>query len=139
MDNYVALRKSLKFISSDVGLLSYIAKLPRMNNDPYLISYGIWPCDTSLIGGKKYSGRSSGCGYTWENAVLSTIGEVVERYCPAFYNKDDFIKSSYKDLKVKAIHPSEIALFHPDQYKEKTFLLQNLMKILRYIGLLVLI
>lgn len=125
MDTYTALKKSLQFISADAGLLSYIAKLPRMNNDPLLVSYGIWPCDSSLIGGLKYSGRSSGCGYTWENAVLSTMGEVVERYCPAFYDRQSFKKASYRELSqmtdIRITHPSQIALFHPDQFSEKNF------------------
>jgi ribosomal protein S12 methylthiotransferase accessory factor len=126
MNSYSALKKSLRFISSDAGLLSYIAKLPRSNNDPLLVSYGIWPCDSSEIGGLKYSGRSSGCGYAWEDAVLSTIGEVVERYCPAFYNKGDFRKASFSEMattcKERVISPSQIALFHPEQYSNKDFI-----------------
>ncbi len=125
MNSNSALKKSLKFISSDAGILSYIAKLPRSNSDPLLVSYGIWPCDSCQVGGLKYGGRSSGCGYTWEDAVLSTIGEVVERYCPAFYNKEEFKKASYNEMasmsKERVISPSQIALFHPDQYRDERF------------------
>lgn len=115
------LKKSLNLISSEAGVLCYLAKLPRMNDDPLLISYGIWPCDTTAIGGLKFSGRSSGCGYSWENAVLTTIGEVVERYCPVFYDKKSFIKSSFNNFPNKAIHPDNIALFHPKQYENIKF------------------
>ncbi|MCC8088617.1 MAG: YcaO-like family protein [Rikenellaceae bacterium] len=119
--DYIGLKKGLRIISDEIGLLSYIAKLPNLNSDPNIISYGIWPCDTTHIGGLKYSGRSSGCGHNWEHAVLSTIGEVVERYCPAFYSKNDLIKSAYKNLRDKAVDPKEFALFHPAQYKQKDF------------------
>ncbi len=118
---YVGLRKGLKLVSPEVGILSYIAKLPPLQFDPKLISYGIWPCDTTCLGGLRYAGRSSGCGYKWEHAVLSTLGEVVERYCPAFYNKKDLIRSSYKNLTGKAVKPSEVALFHPKQYENLNF------------------
>lgn len=121
MNNFRSLNKSLKFLSAEAGLLCYIAKLPRMHLDPNLISYGIWPSDSSVVGGKKYSGRSSGCGYEWENAILSTIGEVIERYCPAFYDTNTFIKSSYKNLQKPAIHPNEIAMFHESQYGGQNF------------------
>lgn len=118
---YIAMKKGLKLVSSEIGVLSYIAKLPPLHFDPKLITYGIWPCDTTSLGGLRYSGRSSGCGYTWEQAVLSTLGEVVERYCPAFYSKKDLIRSSFRNLEQRAIRPGEIALFHPKQHEDLSF------------------
>lgn len=115
------LNKALHFISNQAGILSYISKLPTFSFDPRLMAYGIWPCDTSRLAGKKWSGRASGCGYTWIESALTTIGEVVERYCPTFYNSDEFIRSSYKNLCRPAIHPSKIALFHKNQYNSFAF------------------
>ncbi len=119
--NTVYLKKASRIISDEIGILTSICTLPRMHSDPKLIGYGIWPCETSVLGGLKYGGRSSGCAYSWDQAILTTVGEVVERYCPAFYNTTDFIKSSYKNLGKKAVHPSEIALFHPKQYEGLSF------------------
>lgn len=115
------IRKALKFISTDVGLLNYITKLPRLHHDPKLISYGIWPCDTTRLGGFKYGGRSSGCGYSWDQAFLTTVGEVVERYCPAFYDAHTLVRSSYSELDGNGITPKEFALFHEKQYKQLLF------------------
>lgn len=50
--------KSRKLISYRTGLLGHIIKQPRLNGDPKLISFGIWPCDTTRLGGEKYGGRS---------------------------------------------------------------------------------
>jgi ribosomal protein S12 methylthiotransferase accessory factor len=114
-ENYV-LNKSLGLISPEVGMLSHISKLPTMNDDPNLIAYGIWPCNSSVFGPEQFGGRSSGCGPIWEHATLTTLGETVERYCPAHYNLEESIKSSFRSLSKPAVHPSQYALFHPEQY-----------------------
>ena len=119
--DYISLKKGAGIISNEVGILSHISKLPRLNDDPKLVSYGVWPCNTKLLGGAKYSGRSSGCGPDWVNSMLGTIGETVERYCASFYNTDEMITSSYARLQQKAIHPGEFALFHPKQYDNINF------------------
>lgn len=116
-----ALRKAKQLISTQVGILNYISKLPALHGDPKLIAYGIYPCDSTRLGALRFSGRSSGCGYTWQDAVLSTLGEVVERYCPTFYNRSTFIKQSYNQLDKPAVHPREIALFHSQQYEKFNF------------------
>lgn len=108
----------LKTISNELGLLYHIVKMPRLNSDPKMISYGIWPANTEYLGGEKFGGRSSGCGYVWDDAILGTIGETVERYAPAFCNIEEGIKSTYKDLNKEAVHPSEYALFHEKQYED---------------------
>ena len=110
------LNKALRAISPEVGILSRIARMPVMNQDPNLVSYGIWPSRTKDLGGEDFGGRCSGCGSDWEDAFLGTVGETVERYACAFYNLNESIKSSYNDLKKAAVHPSEFALFHPKQH-----------------------
>ena len=119
--DYISLRKGSRIISSETGILSHISRLPRLNQDPRLVSYGVWPCNTQLLGGAKYSGRSSGCGYDWKHAMLGTIGETVERYCASFYDEKAFVKSSYANLEQKAVHPDEFALFHPRQHEDVNF------------------
>ncbi|MBN1483057.1 hypothetical protein EH223_14125 [candidate division KSB1 bacterium] len=116
-----ALKKAKQLISTQIGILNYISKLPVLHGDPQLIAYGIYPCDSTRLGALRFSGRSSGCGYNWRDAILSTLGEVVERYCPTFYNRSAFIKSSYNQLDKPAVHPNDVALFHPRQYEKFNF------------------
>lgn len=111
------LNRGYQMISGELGLLSHITKLPTMNADPNLVAFGIWPCDTSVFSQEKFGGRSSGCGASWEHAVLTTIGETIERYCPSIYNLEEATYASYRELGKPAVHPSEYALFHEEQYK----------------------
>lgn len=108
--------KSSRLISYRLGLMRNIVKLPRLNNDPLLSSFGMWSCDTEQLLGEKFEGRSSGCNYNLLNAYMGTIGETVERYCPAFYNLNNMIRSNYRTIPVHAISPSEYALFHEKQF-----------------------
>jgi len=111
-----SVNKALHSISSEIGLLSRISKMPIMNKDPNLMSYGIWPGSTKAMGGEEFGGRSSGCGATWQEALMGTIGETVERYACAFYNLREAVKSPYRTLGKAAVHPGEYALYHEQQY-----------------------
>lgn len=92
-----------------------------MQSDPRLVSFGIWPGDSREVGGFRFSGRSSGCGFQWQDALLTTMGEVAERYCPAFYDRSKLVFSSYRGLGQPAIHPGELALYHEQQYADFDF------------------
>ncbi len=124
MNNIETLHNSLKAISPEIGILRYVAKLPRMSLDPRMVGFGIGATDTEFLSGEKYAGRSSGAGFSWDDALLGTIGETVERYAPCFYNKKEGIPSTYKDLKQLAIPPKEFALFHEKQIENEKFKLK---------------
>ena len=121
MSDLATLKYALKTISNDLGLLHHVIKLPGMNLDPKMVSYGILPANTEFLSGEKFSGRSSGCGFSWESAMLGTIGESLERYAPSFHNPDEGICCAYTALENEAIHPKEYALFHAEQFKDKRF------------------
>lgn len=117
MESIQALQNSLKAISNEIGILTHYVELPKYPTDPKIINCGIWCCNTKYINGESYNGRSGGCGYEWENTILSTIGETMERYACAFYDKNEALYSNYKNLGKPAVHPSEYALFHDVQFK----------------------
>ena len=108
--------KSNQLISYRLGLMQNMVKLPRLNNDPLSIAFGMWPCNTNQLHGERFEGRSSGCGFDLYGAFMGTIGETVERYCPAFYNKNNMFHGKYIDISTQAISPSEYALFHQKQH-----------------------
>ena len=109
--------KSTKLASYRNGILHSVMKLARQKSDPNSINFGVFPCNSTKLNGEKYEGRSSGCGYKIDDAYMGTVGETIERYCPAFYKLDTMVKSAHKDLKENAIRPREFALFHDRQYE----------------------
>lgn len=120
--------RSQKMISFQNGIIRSISKASRANEDPIINSFGINACNTKLLGGARYGGRSSGCGVAMYDAYISTIGETIERYCPALFSRTQMIKASYNDLNVPAVEPSNFALFSPEQialFKERNELIQE--------------
>lgn len=117
----LTLKNGLDAISNEIGMLYHLIKLPRMNGYPNMVNYGVWPSNTEYLSGEKYGGRSAGCGVKWEDAVLGTIGETVERYASAYYDLNESLFSSFKNLNKYAIHPKEFALFHSEQFKDERF------------------
>lgn len=113
-----------RLISPRLGVMRGITKLPRLHKDPFVASFGIWPCDTTKLNGEKFEGRSSGCNHTSIEAYLGTIGETIERYCPAFYDINKMFYGKYVDIVDAAVPPSEYALFHHKQheyYRQKKY------------------
>lgn len=108
--------KSQRIISFQNGILRTISKAERMNEDPFFNSFGIASCDTTVLGGSKYGGRSSGCGYDLYDAYISTIGETIERYSPALFDPSKMIKTSYDLLGDNAVNPVEFSLYSKEQY-----------------------
>ncbi|HFK5510559.1 TPA: YcaO-like family protein [Elizabethkingia anophelis] len=125
MSNLSTLINGLYTMSNEIGILYHVVKLPRLNNDPKQVNYGIWPSNTLYLSGEKYGGRSAGCGDNWEEAMLGTIGETLERYAPAFYNLKDSIFSSFENLNKSAVSPKEFALFHEKQYEDERFKIEK--------------
>ena len=120
--------KSQKLISYQNGILRSISRACRMNEDPLCNSFGIVPCDTTILGGARYGGRSSGSGKEMYHAYMTTIGETIERYCPALFKQEQMLKASYKSLGASAINPKEFALFSKEQiasFKSNNDTIQN--------------
>lgn len=118
------IKRSLDLISDKIGLLTYIGEVAHFNSDPKMFAYSAYNCETKVLSGEFYAGKSGGCGFTWNQAILSAIGEGVERYCPTFYNIDKLKKASYAELVKqgeKAISPDKFSLFHNEQYKTEKF------------------
>ena len=68
--------------------------------------------------------QGEGKGTTREEAVLSAIGEGVERYSASLWNEAEFAKSSLKELGERAFDPRWLVLFDGEQYARPGFAFQ---------------
>ena len=75
-----SLIKGTMLISNQFGIVNHVSKLPRLNYDPKLVSFGIWPSNTLAFGAEKYEGRSSGCNFTRvrDKKRLEKVGNLVK-------------------------------------------------------------
>ena len=122
--SHMQIEKSLNLVSEIIGILGHIGNVAEFNSDPKIKAVSAYNCETQILNGEYYAGKSGGCGFDLKTAVLSAVGEGVERYCPTFYNLSTMLEASYSDLKARgfdAIRPSLFSLFHESQYKTPSF------------------
>ena len=109
-----------KAVSDEVGIINTLTRMARHNEDPKYRVYAAAACNTEFLSGEKFAGQCSGIGIDWKEAVLSTVGETLERYSSTFYNLEEAVYEEYVNLE-NAIAPSEFAIFHPEQLKSERF------------------
>jgi len=71
--------------------------------------------------GKESNLQGEGKGATREEAVLSAIGEGVERYAASFWNQAELTKGSLKELGDRAFDPRWLVLYDDEQYARPGF------------------
>ena len=57
---------------------------------------------------------------------MGCLGELIERYSAAFYNPNEIVVSSYKQLKEATLSLDSYALFHENQYNNPHFIVRRL-------------
>lgn len=116
-------RKALRAISSDYGIITYLMKMPILNGDPKLVSYGVGASNLQVLVGMDYTPLSAGCSPKKNSAAIAAIGETIERYCCAFFDPKDSIYGSYHDHKASysLISPDKFSLFHSEQFQDPIF------------------
>ena len=95
-------------------IISEVGTLPTHINEPHLIRY-----QTKIPGFRDEYHQFYGIGHSFlssDEALLTSVGEAVERYCFLHYipTKKDMIMSSYRKIHGTAIDPLVIAGVHKD-------------------------
>lgn len=115
-----ALDKSFRLVGKNKPIIS-LYKNPRYNDEPQFFQY------TAVI--KRIASSSSphddvdnlagGTALSKEKAIMKALGEAVERYCLAFFRKNQFIYASVNELRQEYLDPSIVVNFSAKQLKNK--------------------
>lgn len=121
-------QNAFDLISEEYGIIKHLIGPIRQHSDPKIISYGV---STTNISALAILGtyppyfstklKSSGCGFDNNTALMSTIGEVIERYCATIFDESEFIRASHSEIIDKTIQLEEYALFHSSQFENPEF------------------
>lgn len=65
--------------------------------------------------------NGSGAAYTRQSALWATLGEMLERYCAAIYDRSSFLEASAAALGASAIPVPDVILFSEAQYSLPDF------------------
>ena len=111
----------MSYVGTEAGLLTgKIVHLPNRKLLPNILYQA--SCESTSL---KYVGSlsdtvvSGGIGFSEHEAIMSTVGEFVERYSSGYIKKERLIYGSYNELKKKGhklMDPALVKLYSADQY-----------------------
>lgn len=113
---------ALNTVSPKLGLIRNLRRAHRQFSDPLTITYSATTCDAGVFS-DSFTHSVSGAGVNWQDAVLSTIGEGLERYASGVYDLSIMKHAAAADLQEDAqvVAPERFALFHDRQYDQVDF------------------
>jgi ribosomal protein S12 methylthiotransferase accessory factor len=86
-------------VGARLGVIQHLALFEPGPGDPPLYYSGGAVCDVGrLVGGRSWQPPAGGVGVSPETAVMSAVGEAVERYCSAFIPTTELVPGAYRDL-----------------------------------------
>lgn len=117
-----ALGSLAELISPRVGVIRTLSRISRGTEEPsppVICQALVSQFDYRTA--KTTDRMAAGKGETERDAMLSAIGEALERYCSYQHNADAVIRSTVAELGRAAIHPQEFVLYSDRQYSTPGF------------------
>ncbi len=108
-------------VDARTGIIREVAELRIDDDDPPFVHYLSTSSNTEAFGLLPNFGNNGGVGTSARSALAKALGEGVERYCSAFFDVDDFVWSSFADLRSAATAPESFALYSGEQYATADF------------------
>ena len=109
------IRRGSRLISRKVGLIRRVAETRYQAQDPVVFAAGVLPADFSRCVSGGVAADAGGAGDTAAMAMVSAIGEAVERHCACLPDRAQMVFGSYRELESDAVSPDLLRLFSRDQ------------------------
>lgn len=113
-----SIRSASRFVSPKVGLARNLQQGVTYAQDPHLFALGVGLQDLSRFSGILNSDKAGGGGEVAERALVATLGEAIERYCTLFFDKDDMVRGTARELAPHAVDPKLIRYFSREQIEK---------------------
>lgn len=110
-----------RLIDDRVGVVRYVKELPKDAGAPDLFHYYAQACNTRAFTAQANFSDAGGASSERGMAVAKAIGEAVERYCSAIYDREDLPLFSFESAPFKCVPPHEFALYGEEQYESEKF------------------
>jgi ribosomal protein S12 methylthiotransferase accessory factor len=108
-------------IDNQVGVIQSVRQLRREAGAPAFFHYYAYACNTAAICEQSNFRNAGGASGDRRIALAKAIGEAVERYCSAIYERDDFPLFSFEDAPFPCVAPQAFALYSNEQYSQANF------------------
>lgn len=102
------------------GIVTELAETPHEPGMPQFFHYFARGTNTAALGAEGGFDLGGGASLDRDRAMAKAVGEVVERYCAAFFRRSDLPLVSAKEATFDRVDPSAFALNRADQYAAGT-------------------
>ncbi len=116
-----AIQASKKLISKRTGIISTVEFENLASGEPSFYLARSTPASNIALNGMETMNQGTAASIDPKRAIMKSVGESIERYCPAHFKYEDFVLATYSDLDCEAVHPADFALFSEKQYAEPDF------------------
>ena len=92
-------------VDDTVGVIRYVTEIPREAGAPAFFHFYAEACNTRAFTGQRNFGSAGGASIDRKTSLSKAIGEAVERYCSAIYDRDE--------LPISSAESADFAYFPP--------------------------
>ena len=105
-----------------LGIIGDVREHPAEVDSPRFFRYNCTAANTQAFGQYRNFAVGGGAATTRNMALAKTIGEAIERYCAAIYDKQDFVLTSFDKAEFDCVNPADFVLYSSQQYQFKGFM-----------------
>jgi ribosomal protein S12 methylthiotransferase accessory factor len=116
-----ALRKFERLYDPKSGIVISLIPNDLEQGDPAVYAFGTIGYSCGSLDADPVANRQGGAAIDRQKAIAAAMGEAVERYCSAYYNREQLIFGRYDEMHADAVHPSSFCLFSQSQYSRPLF------------------
>lgn len=109
-------------IDAEVGIINRLNEDPHEPGEPNFFHFWANAANTAAFSQQENFSKAGGSSINRDAAMGKAIGEAIERYCAAIYDKYEFPLCTYNDAKFTCIHPKEFSLYSTEQHDTPGFL-----------------
>src|SRR5438067_6011608 len=108
-------------IDDRTGIVRNVTQVPREAGHPDFFYFYAKACNAGAFTRQKNFADAGGASADRANAMAKAIGEAVERYCSAIYDREEFPFYSFESAPFQCIQPFGFALYSDKQYASRNF------------------
>ncbi len=108
-------------VDAEVGIVRFSGVTRRQAGTPRFFHFWAQAADTGAFAGQRNFGRTGGAAADPERALAKALGEAVERYCAAIYDRAELPLRTAAEAEFPVVEPSLFALNAAHQYAEPGF------------------
>jgi ribosomal protein S12 methylthiotransferase accessory factor len=116
-----ALTRACRLVSDRVGVISEVVFGETTPEEPLVYWAQSRPAEFGPLAGRTAINHGNATSVDPDRASMKAIGETIERYCSAFYDEQEFLLSTYEEIRGPALRPEDFALFSAIQYSKPNF------------------